>query len=340
MAMINSLKTRKRFNMKRSIVIVLILAVAGSILLYTSNAATVAEPSQGLIIQVSSLAPTTTPAQLKVWLDHVRNNHRDYTKPGYINNVVLQDIADQNGNLLTSYLDVIVPYLPGGAKQAFSTAYLGTVDLPWTGTGSKYIEGITNADFRNKNVSMSVSSAKAFKARYPKASTHWYITYEANLAGFWQKPTEEAYVTYINQLMASLSAVTPGKTFLWSPAFWTPYRNQFTWALPDMKTNLNDMFNRISQPLVLDLQDFVGQSKNASTKEDAVVWINYIKQNITKQPSVLQLNTEQFTINSSGAIVAGTNTEVAARENYYAKNGIKLGPSWEIRYWHKRLYGY
>src|SRR4051812_34138850 len=109
---------------------VALFGIISSVGLIRSFAATPGEPPMGLIIQVSSLPPSVTPASLKLWLDGVRKDHRSSSKPGYINTVTLQDIADQNGNLLTSYLDVIKPYLPGGLTPAFDRAFIGTVDLP------------------------------------------------------------------------------------------------------------------------------------------------------------------------------------------------------------------
>lgn len=333
-----SFAKKLRTGKTKAIAFMTVFGLIGSIFIINSFAASSSEPPMGLMIQVSSLAPNTSPATLKTWLTKIRRDHRNKSKPGYINTVVLQDVADQNGNLLTSYLDVIRPYLPGGASPAFDRAFIGTVDLPWTGSGSKYIEGIGNAAFRDRNVSLSKTVAQAFKKRYPLVEADWYITYEANLAGFWDTNIKNSYVTYMNQLIPALSSITADKAFMWSPAFWTPYRNEPAWALPDLKTNLTDLFAKVQPPLYLNLQDFVGQSNGASTKEDADTWITYVKQ-IAPTLGKIQLNVEQFKQNADGSIVAGNSTEVPVRENYYVQKGTTLGPSWEIRFWHKRLYG-
>lgn len=337
------LQNRTSFNFKRGLIVTLAIALVGTVVLFRSFAATVTEPSQGLFIQVSSLAPTTTPQQLQSWLEEVRINHRGVDgksgnpNPGYINDLVIQDIADANGNLLTNYLDVIAPYLPGGAKKSFDRVFVGTVDLSWSGAGSKYIEGIKDKTFQDSNISLSDKAARAFVQRYPTAQINWYITYEANLAGFWDSSIETSYASYIDRLSTTLSAVSPNKTFMWSPAFWTPLRNEPSWALPDLKTNLNHLFTSFKYPIAFNLQDFVGQSNGVSTKDDAVAWINYLKTNITKQPASLSVNTEQFIQSPAGAITVGDSNEVPARENYYASQGIKLGPAWEMRYWYKRV---
>lgn len=323
------------------LVAVIAIGVIGTYMLVASHAATLTsgEPPHGLIIQVSTLSPSITPAQLKTMLDAIRKDHRNSLKPGYINSVVLQDIADKNGTLLTNYLDVLRPYLPGGATPAFNTAYIGTVDLPWTGSGSKYIEGIENADFRNQNVTLSSTVAQAFKTRYPAIRVNWYITYEANMAGFWDTNIETAYATYINQLAPVLSKVSSGKTFMWSPAFWTPLRNEPSWAIPGLQANIADLASKVSVPFVLNVQDFVGQSNGASTKEDAVTWMNYLKTNWKSSNTTFQINAEQFNQDAAGNLSVGDATEVPVRESYYVQQGYKLGPAWELRYWYQRVYG-
>lgn len=301
-------------------------------------AATAAAPPKGLMIQVSSLSGSASPATLKRWLEDIRRNH-NRSKPGYINTVVLQDIADRNGALYTPYLDVIAPYLPGGATPIFTRAYVGTVDLAFTGVGSKYIEGIESPAFRSQNIDVSRTAAAAFKARYPKAVTDWYITYEANLAGFWDARIERAYLTYIRDLMTTLSGVRANRTFLWSPAFWTQFADEPSWAWPDLHANLTDLFTQLPRKLTLDIQDFVGQSGGASSMQSAVSWVRYLQQNWGPYLQKVQMNAEQFTQGPDGSIRTGDPSEVAQRENYYRSQGIDLGPAWEIRYWHHRLYG-
>jgi len=91
--------------------------------------------------------------------------------------------------------------------------------------------------------------------------------------------------------------------------------------------------------LHMNIQDFVGQSGGVSTKEDAVVWAKYLKTNWSPRMMSIQINAEQFHQTASGGITATTTAKLAERETYYQKQGFKVGPSWEIRYWHKRMYG-
>jgi hypothetical protein len=330
-------------NRIKLLIFIVLFGAIGSFWILDSQAATPSgsEPVHGLIIQVSTLSPSVTPSMLQSWLEQVRqlNNTTSKSKTRAIDSLVLQDIADQNGNLLTNYLDVIAPYLPGGSSPAVSQAYIGTVDLSWTGAGSKYIEGIENSSFRTLNINLSKTVAQKFMNRYPSVKTDWYITYEANLSGFWDTNIETSYLAYFNQLIPVLSAVNPGKQFLWSPAFWTAYQSEPAWALPGLQTNLTDLFTKTKTPLTIDLQDFVGQSGGITTKEEAQAWITYLKQNWQNLLAGIMINAEQFKQNSNGAIAAGDPVEVPVRENYYYAQSTKLGPAWEIRYWHQRFYG-
>lgn len=312
----------------------LALAGAGS-----AHAAVAGDPPMGLMIQVSTLAPTTSPSTLRSWLEDIRRDHHDSTKAGYINTVVLQDIASASGALYTNYLDVLAPYLPGGATPIFTRAYVGTVDLSWTGANSKYIGGIEDPTFRARNVAVSRTAAAAFHARYPKVVNDWYVTYEANLAGFWDTTLAGAYRSYLVQLMGSLSGVVANRQFLWSPAFWTSYANEPAWAKAPLQANLRTLFTGLPSPLGLSIQDFVGQSGGSSTPQTAVTWINYLKLNLGTRVTKVDVNVEQFTMPTPTAITKGSATELPTREAYYRSQGVELGAANEIRYWHARVYG-
>lgn len=337
------MRTHNRAATNRGTIALLVgvVIVIGTILMGAAPASAAgrsASPPKGLMIQVSSLAGTA-PATLKMWLEDIRRDHQRRSRTGYINTVVLQDIADSSGVLYTGYLDVIAPYLPGGATPIFTRAYVGTVDLAWTGPGSKYLEGIEDANFRNQNINVSRTAASAFTARYPRVAADWYITYEANLAGFWDAKIEGAYTTYITQLMTSLSGVRANRAFLWSPAFWTQFADEPAWAQPDLRTNLTHLFTNVPTRLTLDIQDFVGQSGGASSMQSAVSWVRYLQQNWGGYLTKVQMNVEQFRQAADGSITVADPSEVANRETYYHSQNIELGPAWEIRYWHQRLYG-
>ena len=102
--------------------------------------------------------------------------------------------------------------------------------------------------------------------------------------------------------------------------------------------NLTALFTGLPRPLIMDLQDFVGQSSGNHPPSSAVSWINYLKANFGSLLAAVEINVEQFTITSGGAIVAGDNAELLARVIYYQGQGVTVGPSWEIRYWYTRLH--
>lgn len=297
------------------------------------------DPPMGLMLQVSSLVPAVSPATLKTWLSDVRRDHRDSTKPGYVNTIVLQDIADTTGALYTDYLDVLAPFLPGGATPAFTRAYVGTADLPWTASGSKYIQGIESSTFRKQNITTSMVAAKAFRARYPQVVNDWYITYEANLAGFWDANLTAAYRTYIVGVSHAFAEVTKNRAVLWSPAFWTMFADEPAWAWSDLHKNLSTLFTGLPTRLTLSVQDFVGQSNGASTPQSAAAWVRYLKQGWSSTLERVQVNVEQFAESAGGAMTTGSTSGLPTREAYYRDQGIELGAAWEMRYWHSRLYG-
>lgn len=76
----------------------------------------------------------------------------------------------------------------------------------------------------------------------------------------------------------------------------------------------------------MDIQDFVGQSAGAATKESAAAWVGYLKQNWSSYLNGVQINAEQFTKSADGTIIAGDPGEVPLRESYYAGQNIELAP--------------
>ena len=112
-----------------------------------------------------------------------------------------------------------------------------------------------------------------------------------------------------------------------------------TIAIAQNKTVTGKVIDEKGAPVVNASVIVKGTASGVSTKEDAVVWAKYIKQNWPTMPTIVQINTEQFKLNSDGSLAPADSTEVIARENYYRLQNASLGPAWEIRYWNKRLYG-
>lgn len=133
----------------------------------TAATAATAASAPAVFLQVSFLA-ASTPEPVRLWLKAYCAAANE--PPG----LVLQDIASPKGALLTKYLDVIAPMLPGGGHACFGQVYTGTVDLPWHGAGSKYVEGIKDRAFRAKYLRRSLAAARSFRARYPYVRNDWY----------------------------------------------------------------------------------------------------------------------------------------------------------------------
>jgi hypothetical protein len=256
--------------------------------------------------------------------------------------IVLQDIAGPDGVLKADYLDAITPYLPGGARACFRRAFVGTVDMPWTGAGSKYVEGIQSSSFRAQNVALSKSVARAFVARYRQLKINWYLTYEADLNQLYYPSVQQGYAALFSGEMQALAAIRPRATFSWSPAFWYPYSvySTNTAGMTQLRSMLVDLFSTLRTyggVQLLDLQDFVAGSAcqppgNRMTPSDVVGWARFLA-SLQQLPEV-QINVEQYAVNcSTGGIGPGDPREVANREAFYAGQGLKLGPSFEVRYW-------
>jgi len=304
-----------------------------------AGAATSAPGVASLIIQVSSLTPYS-PATVKAWLNSTCSTQ--VGPPPAASTVVLQDIGGADGVLSARYLDVIAPYLPGGTRPCFGSAFVGTVDLAWTGVGSKYVEGIQDPSFRQRNVDLSTALASKFVARYPKLRVGWYLTYEADLNELYYPAVEQAYASLFTAEVASLNNIHRGRV-MWSPAFWFPYGaySQNIAGMAGLRSGLSALFVSLASAGtgldVVDLQDFVSGSacqppSNRMTPSDVIGWTSFL-QGLQGAP-VVQVNVEQYAFDcSTGAVLAGDPAEILAREAFYANNGLVLGPAFELRYW-------
>lgn len=294
-----------------------------------------------LFVQVSSLAPAHTPATVTSWLDRVCvAAQASSAKP----DLVLQDIAAADGLLAIPYLDAIAPYAPGGSRGCFGRLFVGTVDLPWTGPGSAYVEGVQNLAARDRYVTVSATVARAFSTRYPDLVVDWYLTYEANLNALYYPEVEQAYEALLAAEMRALEAVRPHRSFLWSPAFWYPHSaySKNTAGMAQLTTQLTKLFASLRQATdgglqVLALQDFVAGSScqpptNRVTPSDALAWSRFLA-TLPAAPQVA-LNVEQYAIDCvTGAYGPAPARDIAERESFYLAQGATLGPAFEIRYW-------
>ncbi len=293
--------------------------------------------SENLFLQVSSLGPTYTPAEVSQWLADVCNTPTTGSR-----NLVLQDIVDSNGNLNTNYLDVIVPYLPGGSVSCFSKVYVGTFGPVWTGTGSIYTNGVEDSTFTTNYVNTSIQLANEFVQAYPQVQVNWYLTYEADLNQLYYPAVESAYATMLGSEMSGLTAIAPNAEFLWSPGFLYTYSGYSTNTLgmQGLNTELGQLFSSLKQigPGLgtLDLQDEIGTTNcwgsGAMTPGDAVGWAHFL-QGISSAPQI-DLNTTLFDTNcTTGGLVPISSTTALNTESYYLSQAVTLGAAYEMRYW-------
>jgi hypothetical protein len=308
----------------------------------TAPGSAAATGSRSFIVQISSLGPAYSPATLASWVQQAcASTQSGATAPP--RDLILQDIANSDGSLATAYLDAIVPFLPGGAEACFRRVFVGTIDLSWSGPGSKYVEGIQDTSFRDRQLTISNTLASAFVLRYPTVPIDWYLTYEANLNDLYSPAVESAYRSLMTAEMQSLSSLRPGATFAWSPAFWYPYSvySSNVAGMTQLRANLHDLFSSLQRTTagiqLLDLQDFVAGSRcqpdgNRVTAGDAVSWAGFLA-GLGQIPEVT-LNVEQYAVDcATGGIGPGDPAEIRSRESFYASHAITLGPAFELRYW-------
>lgn len=296
-------------------------------------------PSPSVMIQISTLAQTTTPAQLQTWLGQICPAGVSPT-----GQLVLQDVAASNGQLLTSFLDVLLPFLPGSSSHpCFSRVFVGTLEPTWTGSGNAYVEGVEDPAFVAAYLTQSAAVARSFVQRYPKVTVDWYVTYEANLNDLFYTAVLAGYESLLTGQIEAFDSVRSGRHVMWSPAFWFPYSSysQNVAGMAGLTASLTQLFSGLKSAglgiQVVDLQDYVAGSScqplsNQVTPADAVGWVRFL-QGLGVIPAVT-INPEQYALNcTTGGIVNGDPTEVLARESYYESEGLTLGPAFELRYW-------
>ena len=296
-------------------------------------------PSPSVMVQLSTLSQVVTPSQLKSWMQTI-------CPSGVVpsGSLALQDVAADSGTLLTDYLDVLLPYLPGSSTHpCFARVYVGTVEPQWTGTGNAYVEGVQDATFVADYLTRSSAVAAAFVQRYPTVTTDWYITYEANLNELYYTQVSAAYQSLLLAEIKARNALRRNRHVMWSPAFWYPYSSysQNTLGMTGLRTSLTTMFTALSAVGrgvdVVSLQDYVAGSScqpagNRMTPSDAVGWVSFLRG--LGVISDVQVNTEQYAMDcATGGIVNGDPTDVRNRESFYLSKGLTLGPAFELRYW-------
>lgn len=208
-----------------------------------------------LMVQPSTIALQGTAAidQMEMILESIRNRHRDQSGPGYIENLVVTDLASvKDGKLLTEVLDRLIPYLPGGEKATFTKAFIGTIGQPdihaLISAGMRSarrnenswdvnVEGIRDGELIDWHVETSIRLGTEFAVRYPGISHDWYLSWEGYFPAIMYSDTKHvqlgmrvkpslvraAYLEHQQRLIRALSAIRPNQSYLWSPALDRPW---------------------------------------------------------------------------------------------------------------------
>jgi hypothetical protein len=293
--------------------------------------------SSGIFLQLSSLSPTYSVADVHNWLAQVCSSGTSAAGP----TIVLQDIVNATGQLDTPYLNAIVPYLPG-YSNCFSKVYIGTEGVTYNGPGSLYQQGVASRSVAERYEIQSASLGQQFKADYPGVAINWYLTLESNLNYLAFPSVVTAYSSILTTEIRQLAAIAPSASFLWSPGFWYTYTgySSNTYGMGLLAQGLTTLFRQLAtatqQPVTVDLQDEVGTTNcwgaGAMTPQDAVDWAHFLM-TIPAHPTI-EMNTTLFqTSCTTGGTTAISAAQANATEQLYQSSGIKLGPAYEIRYW-------
>lgn len=220
-----------------------------------SDAIAYMPPQMSLMIQVSSVAAVEAAgyggiSSMVSALELVRS-YLDRQGLSRVPHLVLVDVAptERPASVYRNVLDVLMPYLPFGARSTFSNVFVGTIDIPSASNGAPidpaflqsnwpwdpYLEGVVDPGVRAWHVDRSTEAAVAFEAAYPTLYHHWYITWEAYLPtlmrradvarfthGMALSDVRASTLAYQQSLVAALSAVLANRTVLWSPSLNQP----------------------------------------------------------------------------------------------------------------------
>ncbi len=313
---------------------------------------------KGLFIQLpyAKRDKATALLQLESDLQHVCTHHRNPSKDDYVNNLVIQRIANRNGTLYAAELDKIID-----KWHCFDYKFIGTVSPRWDSSnpcytgGHLYTQGIKSKCNRDEFERISRIAVSNFIARYPTIGAyHWYLSYEANLNAFVVDPAiRQGYARLFLQMVNMFHGVKPNRSTLWSPAFWTKYSSTTQTHRNTLATQLRLLFQ---YPQVyshnskgvnwVHFQDKIGDfwcSPNKPSTTDVVNWRNFLLSTQSSYLDDVRINMEMFRRNcSTNGLQAMTPAEAYPIENNYeAKLGnTTLGASFSLRYWmqyHKEL---
>lgn len=266
-------------------------------------------------------------ADLVKHLEHIYHEHRDRSKDDYIYNVVLDEIGNENG--LSSNLDLILPYLPGGAKRCFDNVFVGSHYIPWPNPGSPYKEGMLDSGHRWRNLNMQRKLWTLFRAKYPRVPMHFYVNHEGVLNMWSNRQIANAYAAYLIQSRRDINSIKPYAAMLWAPAIWS--RAPLAWRARRAVTRVFTSVQHDSKKVGttwLHLQDMQGRTHPPALWV-VRTWYRQLKK--AYRFASLGIDMEMF---RPGPIAAAT-AVIKKTEAYYKKYSIPVGASWELRYWYE-----
>ncbi len=307
---------------------------------------------KGLFAQLSTLGETSD-ADVKEYFEHICSAHSTLSaeNANRIHNIVLQDVADEEGRLYMAYreglpgtatdyhptnhkIDVIAPYF-----KCFDKVFFGTIDPVWKGAGSLYVDGIGSEKFRWDYINKSTVVMDRLQAIFPSLDFNWYLTFEANLSYLYLAKVKEGYKALFKELTERMAARKQGHT-LWSPTFWNKFSKIGAAEKKNLGNQIMEVFKAAPHIDMIHFQDFLGATSNQKTgdrvtEDDAIGYYRLIA-NLPTRPAHVGVNIEHYVVKCpTCAPEAPTADMMVNREEYYLRAEVPIGTSWEIRFWRK-----
>jgi hypothetical protein len=290
-----------------------------------------ADGPAGLMIQTCSAGDLCL---LERSLEHICRAHR--SGAGIIHDIVLTDAvrggpSGPTEDLNTDVIDLVLRYRP-----CYDNLFIGTI--PETILADPYDPSTIENEARRwewllaarRVASQLVTHMDAAAPGYPWT---WYISYEANLDYFTSATYRAAYEALMLQHTQDLAdRHASSSAIMWSPTFWDDYDALSGPQVDSLRTALSGFFSSVPAITWVVIQDHVGVSA-AFSCSDAVSYLNLVGAAAPDLAS-LQINMEYFDM-TSGPIVPGDPTELAARLACYRTAGAPVGASFEFRYWYE-----
>ena len=285
------------------------------------------------------------------------------SSPFRVTSLVLQSVADVSAP--DDLYHTAISNAIGGARRGTLPLFVGSV-IP-RGSDVYCSQIALNATWVADAVAASAAAARAFIDEYGSAAiAGWYVTQEAFLnhlgegchATAYARHLDAAavasgYARFLGQWTRSLDALAPGLPFIWSPsAPESPRRGLNTSA--DYARTLAESLRTVSAaaPLLtnITIQDSVGKASNVSLAQrtirygvgcDDAVWHANITRSALSARVDVSINMESFLRAGQRPLhivdLPADPRETELREACYARQGMRLGPSWEAGYWYRQL---